>query len=188
MSSSGKGGNNRRKSSRRRDQAPSGSGKNNSHQPRHINRDNDKRQDAARQDAARQGEARRFDESARFDKNRGVFYERPRWTPPKTPSTPLPVPDCPYCGKPIKDISAAISDKNSGEPVHFDCVIARIAESEALEQGDTVTYIGGGRFGIVHFNNPQNLQDFKIKKIFEWEDKENRSEWRRSVSDYYSVT
>jgi hypothetical protein len=98
------------------------------------------------------------------------------------------VPDCPYCGKPITDISSAVSDKNSGEPVHFDCVIARIAESEALEQGDTITYIGGGRFGVVHFNNPQKPQDFEIKKIFEWEDKENRSEWRRSVSDYYSVT
>jgi hypothetical protein len=103
-------------------------------------------------------------------------------------SDPLPAPDCPYCGKPIKDISSAISDKNSGEPVHFDCVINRIAEAEVLEQGDAVTYIGGGRFGIVHFGNPQNPQDFKIKKIFEWEDKENRSEWRRSVSDHYSVT
>ncbi|MDR0624676.1 MAG: hypothetical protein LBG10_09660 [Treponema sp.] len=183
MSSNGRGGNNRRKSSRRRDQFSPGSGKNDGHHSRHINRDND-----SRQDAARPGEARRFGESVRFDKNRGNLYDRPRWTPPKTPSGPLPVPDCPYCGKPIKDISSAISDKNSGEPVHFDCVMARIAESEVLEQGDTVTYIGGGRFGVVRFKNPQNLQDFEIKKIFEWEDKENRAEWRRSISDYYSVT
>jgi hypothetical protein len=104
------------------------------------------------------------------------------------PSGPLPVPDCPYCGKPIQDIASAISDRHSGQPVHFDCIITRIAEGEMLEQGDTVTYIGGGRFGIVHFNNPQNAQGFKIKKILEWEDKENRSEWRRTVSDHYSVT
>jgi hypothetical protein len=181
--SSGRGGNNRRRSSRRRDQASSGSGKNDGRQPRHISRAQDNPQDAARA-----GEAGRFGESARFEKNRGTLYERPRWSPPQTPSAPLPAPDCPYCGKPIKDISAAVSDKNTGEPVHFDCVLTRIAESEALGQGDTVTYIGGGRFGIVHFNNPQNPQNFEIKKIFEWEDKENRAEWRRSISDYYSVT
>jgi hypothetical protein len=183
MSSSGRGGNNRRRSSRRRDQSPAGSGKNDGYQSRRGNRENDNRQDAARP-----ADARRLGESARFEKNRGNFYERPRWTPPQMLSDPLPAPDCPYCGKPIKDISSAISDKNSGEPVHFDCVINRIAEAEVLEQGDAVTYIGGGRFGIVHFGNPQNPQDFIIKKIFEWEDKENRSEWRRSVSDHYSVT
>jgi hypothetical protein len=181
--SSGRGGNNRRKSSRRRDQAAPGSGKNDSSQVRHTNRGNENWQDAARP-----GDARRSAESVRFDKKRGNFFERPRWSPPQTPSDPLPVPDCPYCGKPIKDISSAISDKNSGEPVHFDCIIARIAEGEVLDQGDAVAYIGGGRFGIVHFTNPQNSQEFKIKKILEWEDKENRAEWRRSVSDHYSVT
>jgi hypothetical protein len=124
----------------------------------------------------------------RFDKNRGALYDRPRWSPPPLSSEPLPVPDCPYCGRPIKDLSTALADKNSGQPVHFDCVIARIAEGEILEQGDAVTYIGGGRFGIVHFNNPQNTQDFNIKKILEWENKENRSEWRKVVSDHYSVT
>jgi hypothetical protein len=103
-------------------------------------------------------------------------------------SEPLPAPDCPFCGRPVKDISAAITDKTSGQPVHFDCVIARIAQGEVLEQGDTITYIGGGRFGIVHFNKPPNTQDFKIKKILEWEDKENRAEWRKLVSDHYSVT
>jgi hypothetical protein len=105
------------------------------------------------------------------------------------------MPDCPYCGKPIKDISSAISDINSGEPVHFDCVINRISEAEVLERGDAVTYIGGGRFGVVHFNRspespkkPENAQNFKIKKILEWENKENRADWRKSVSDHYSAT
>jgi hypothetical protein len=108
---------------------------------------------------------------------------------------PFPVPDCPYCGKPIKDLAAALSDKDSGAAVHFDCVIARLAENETLEKGDAVTYIGGGRFGIVHFNNPADFQGrsldprkFTIKKVFEWEDKENRAEWRKFVADHYSVT
>jgi hypothetical protein len=100
----------------------------------------------------------------------------------------LPVPDCPYCGKPIRDISQAIGDRESGAPVHFDCVAARIAGSETLESGDSVTYIGGGRFGIVHFNDPGDPQRFRIKKILEWEDKENRPEWRGNISDRYSLT
>ncbi|MDR1899077.1 MAG: hypothetical protein LBQ55_03620 [Treponema sp.] len=132
--------------------------------------------------------ARIFDERNGGDRNRAGFYDRPRWTPPLRPAGPLPSPDCPYCGEPIRDISQAVTDRGSGAPVHFDCVIARIAEGEALEDGDSVTYIGGGRFGIVHFNNPGELQRFRIKKVLEWEDKENRAEWRRDISDHYSLT
>lgn len=124
----------------------------------------------------------------KLEKKRGGLYERPRWTPPVVPSQPMPVPDCPWCGKPIKDLSAAVADKVSGEPVHFDCVIARISEGEILKTGDVISYIGGGRFGIIHYNNPPDTRDFSIIKIFEWENKDNRSEWRRSVSDYFSVT
>ena len=114
--------------------------------------------------------------------------ERPVWTPPKLRTEPMPVPECPYCGKPIRELSMAISDKNSGKPIHFDCIISRISENEVLEKGDSVSYIGGGRFGIIHYNNPSNPQSFVIKKIFEWEIKENRAEWRQTVSDHFSVT
>jgi hypothetical protein len=128
----------------------------------------------------------------RYDKNRGVIYDRPKWTAPKLSIDPIPVPDCPYCGKPIKDLSAAFADKNSGAAVHFDCVIARIAENERLDKGDAVTYIGGGRFGIVHFpdlpGRSPDSRKFTIKKIFEWENKENRSEWRKFIADHYSLT
>ncbi|MDR1575216.1 MAG: hypothetical protein LBS37_04345 [Treponema sp.] len=124
----------------------------------------------------------------KLEKKRGGFYERPRWTPPVPASKPLPAPNCPWCGKPINDIAAAVADKVSGEPVHFDCVIARISEGETLKSGDVISYIGGGRFGIIHYNNPPDTRDFVITKIFEWENKDNRSEWRRSVGDCFSVT
>jgi hypothetical protein len=124
----------------------------------------------------------------KLERARGSLYERPRWKAPVLSSAPIPVPDCPWCGKPIKDISAAIADKTSGEPVHFDCVLARIGEGEILETGDAVSYIGGGRFGVIHFNNLPDTRDFNIKKIFEWENKEDRSEWRQSLSDHFSVT
>jgi hypothetical protein len=123
----------------------------------------------------------------RSERNPALLFDRPKWVPPQMSAEPIPQADCPYCGKPIRDISAAIADKNSGVPVHFDCVIARLAEGEMLEPGDAVTYIGGGRFGVVQFPNPQDTRNFKIKKIFEWEDKENRADWRRNISDHYSV-
>jgi len=148
--------------------------------------------------------------------DRVSFVERPKWIPPKANTEPLPVSECLWCGKPIRDISSAIADKDTGDPVHFDCVAARIAFGEKLEKGDTIAYIGAGRFGIVNFGsagassrfspdgssqdsgkseNPSEVQNhttanrgFIIKKIIEWENKEKRAEWRSVICDHYSVT
>jgi hypothetical protein len=114
--------------------------------------------------------------------------ERPRWTAPVPSSNPASTPDCPWCGKQITDITAAITDKDSGLPVHFDCVIERITSMETLEPNDSICYIGGGRFGILHYNNPPDTRDFVIKKILEWELKETNTKWRRPFSEYFSVT
>ena len=115
------------------------------------------------------------------------MHDRPRWTPSRLPVEPLPVPDCPWFGKPIKDLAAAMTDRETGRPVHFYCVLARLVEGEILERGDTISYIGGGRFGVVHPGIVQNQKGFSIKKIFEWE-KDSRAEWRSVVSDRYSET
>jgi len=95
---------------------------------------------------------KRGNENVRGDKF--SYFERPKWNPPNLSTDPLPVSDCPWCGKPIRDMSSAIADKDSGYPVHFDCVTARIAFGERLEKGDSVAYIGGGRFGVVSFGSP----------------------------------
>jgi len=129
-----------------------------------------------------------MDGNGKFEKKRGGFFERPKWVPPKPPALSLPSVSCAWCGKPIKEMSMAISEPVSGKPVHFDCAINRIIEEEVLEKGDTVSYIGGGRFGIIHYNNPPDIRDFKIRKVLEWENKENRSEWRVAISDYFTIT
>ncbi|MCL2180232.1 MAG: hypothetical protein FWB83_03805 [Treponema sp.] len=129
-----------------------------------------------------------FSGEVKNDKSRLVQNDRPRWTAPELPTNPITTPDCKWCGKPIKDITTAICDKETGHPVHFDCVIERIINMENLETNDNVCYIGGGRFGIVHYNNPPDMRDFTIKKIFEWENKDSNSEWRKPISEYYSIT
>ena len=117
-----------------------------------------------------------------------VQQERSRWSAPVLPVNPITTPDCHWCKKPITDITTAISDKETGFPVHFDCVLESISGSEKLENNDTICYIGGGRFGVVHYNNPPDIRDFTIKKIFEWEVKDHIYEWRSPISEYFSIT
>ena len=124
----------------------------------------------------------------KFEKKRGLQYDRPKWIPPKPPALSLPEVSCTWCDKPIKDLATAICEPDTGNPVHFDCVMNSIAEKEFLEAGDTVSYIGGGRFGIINYSNFPDTKSFKIKKIFEWEVRENRSEWRIAMCEHFSVT
>jgi len=168
MSGSGKGGNNRKNRQRfsgRRDDSQ-----------KHLKKYN---QTNAHEDLFFDGKT---------EKNKLSMYDRPKWTTPELPANPITTPDCPWCGKKINDITTSISDKDTGLPVHFDCVLARIAETEKLEANDSVCYIGGGRFGIIHYNNPPETKGFTIKKIFEWEAKDAVSEWRRPISEYFSIT
>jgi hypothetical protein len=164
MSGSGKGGNNRR----------------------------NRQRFSGRKDEAQKHERKKHGDNlfaeGKFEKTRVNLYERSRWTAPKLPVDPIPGPDCPWCGKPIKDVASALSEKDTGLPVHFDCVLARIYKTESLENNDIICYIGGGRFGIVHYNNPPDTRDFRIKKVLEWENKDTRQEWRSFISDHYSVT
>jgi len=124
----------------------------------------------------------------KFSKKRVGTVDRPKWTPPKAPPINLPPVLCIWCEKPIREFSSAISDPETGKSVHFDCVIKRIAEREKLEKGDTVGYIGGGRFGVINFSNPQDMKKFRIRKIFEWENKEIRAEWRAALCEHFSTT
>ncbi len=133
-------------------------------------------------------DGKKRDNQVRYDKQKGIILERPKWMPPKISRDPLPQLECSVCGKSIKDISLALAEKPDGKPVHFDCVIAHILSREKMEKGDIVTYIGGGRFGIVHFDSPHDHRKFKIKKIFEYEEKDARADWRVTLADRYSIT
>ncbi|MDR0452109.1 MAG: hypothetical protein LBH15_03620 [Treponema sp.] len=171
MSGNTKGGNNRRKPFKRRDRIGDEVSGRNSWQDNFSKK-------GRRQEAVFSG----------FKPAGPSHVDRPKWTPVKLPAAPLAVHDCPVCGKPIKDISSALTDRASGSPAHFDCILGKVADNEIRERGDVISYLGGGRFGIVHYANPHDVKGFKIKKIIEWEDKENRADWRKTIADRFSVT
>jgi hypothetical protein len=173
MSGNGRGGSNRRKPFRRRDHT----GDETAASGRNSWQDNFPRK------------GRKQETEFSGSRSAGTSHpDRPKWTPVKLPQVPVGVHDCPICGKPIKDISSALTDKVSGNPAHFDCVLGKVADREIREKGDVISYLGGGRFGIVHYANPHDARGFKIKKIIEWEDKENRADWRKTIADRFSVT
>lgn len=95
-------------------------------------------------------------------------------------------PVCEHCGMPIADMSTAIENRKSGNPIHFDCALSILSQEEKLSDGDRITYIGQGRFGIVYFANPHDMKHFSIKKTIDWENKDKKPLWRDQMADLYS--
>lgn len=95
-------------------------------------------------------------------------------------------PICSMCGKTITEISTALADKKTGEPLHFDCVLDLISKSETLKENEKITYIGQGRFAVVLIPNSDEPRNFTIQKIIEWEPKDKTYEWRSEFSAAYS--
>jgi len=124
----------------------------------------------------------------KFIRKRAGNVNRPKWAAPEAPALALPALACVWCEKPIRELSTAVCDPETGKAGHFDCAVNRLAETERLDKDDKVIYIGSGRFGVIGFANPQNPKKFKIKKVLEWETAETRSEWRVNLCDHFSVT
>lgn len=93
---------------------------------------------------------------------------------------------CPLCNQPITDLASAMTDKESGSPVHFDCALEKVKSQEPTGENEKIAYIGQGRFAVIFFENPRDQRHFTIKKIIEWEDREQKAEWRDEISGLYS--
>lgn len=93
---------------------------------------------------------------------------------------------CPICNAAITDIASAMSDKASGKPAHFECILEKVKSAEQIGENEKISYIGQGRFGVLYFENPRDQRHFTIKKIIEWEDREHKAEWRDELSGLYS--
>lgn len=94
---------------------------------------------------------------------------------------------CEICGETIDDLANAISNKGSDNPVHFDCVISKLNESEKPGMNEKIAYIGQGKFALLHFANPHDQKHFTIRKTIEWEARDaERGSWRNEMAGLFS--
>lgn len=93
---------------------------------------------------------------------------------------------CPKCNQVINDVASAITDKATGKPSHFECVMDEISKNEKLGENEKIAYIGQGRFGVLYYENPRDVRKFTIKKIIEVEDRDAKPTWRNEISGLYS--
>ena len=114
--------------------------------------------------------------------------------------------ECSFCGKPVTDVASALADKTTDKPVHFDCVLNYLAEHETLNDGQSISYIGQGRFAVISSKVPGAAAEtagggvaaagaaaaglpsprFVIERIIEWEPRDKKYEWRANIADAYS--
>ncbi len=85
-------------------------------------------------------------------------------------------PECPVCKKNIRDISAAITENESGSPAHFDCILKKLSENEEIGKQEKVIYLGSGNFGIVKLLNNRK---FEIIKKLNYENADCADSWRK---------
>jgi hypothetical protein len=128
----------------------------------------------------------RQNDRAYFDRRGRGFYNRPKWQPVKRPAEPIPKLLCALCGKPISEPASAVSDAAGENTYHFDCALSQVKKHETLMTGETIAYIGGGRFGVVRFNDP--TKRFTIERIIDWDKQDERLPWRQIIAEHYSRT
>ena len=95
---------------------------------------------------------------------------------------------CDVCGQPITEITQAITDPDTGKPIHFDCAHARILEEETLPERSELIYLGKGTFGIVQFENIRNNKKFTILKTIDFELPTDEDNWRNKVKEEFEKT
>ncbi len=90
-------------------------------------------------------------------------------------------PDCPVCGKPVRELSSALTHKLSRQPAHFDCVVRELRDSNEVAPQEKICYLGGGSFGILEFRPQGSSNRFVIRKRIQYEEKEFPQEWKKPL-------
>lgn len=84
---------------------------------------------------------------------------------------------CHICNEIIEDVTSAISYPGEVEPSHFDCVIKRLRENEAIKEDEKIIYLGSNTFAVVK-ESEYNKREFNIVRKLEIGRPEDREEWR----------
>ena len=56
-----------------------------------------------------------------------------------------------------------------------------------FRENEAISYIGQGRFAVIKYASMVTMKEFTIVRIIEWEDKNQRAEWRGTIADRFSL-
>ena len=76
-------------------------------------------------------------------------HRRGRGRRPRDPE--IEAPQCPLCQKAVRDLTSAITHRESGNPSHFDCILKALRSDNPVQPNEKICYLGKGSFGIVQF-------------------------------------
>jgi hypothetical protein len=164
----------RRRNSRRRHR-PSTAGEAGS--PQSQGQQGERAPQEKEQPGSRRGGPRR-DSSQTLQKGGAGRAPEPR---PARPQVVLPSPDCPLCGKPVRELASALTHRVSRQPAHFDCIVRELRDSTDIAPQEKLCYLGAGSFGILEFRPPGGPSRFVIKKRIQYEEKELPQEWKKPL-------
>jgi hypothetical protein len=106
---------------------------------------------------------------------------RPAEQRPQRREPPLVFPDCPLCGKPVRELSSALTHRVSRQPAHFDCIVRELRDSTEIGPEEKLCYLGGGSFGVLEFRPAGAASRFVIKKRIQYEEKETPQDWKKPL-------
>jgi hypothetical protein len=89
------------------------------------------------------------------------------------------LPDCPICGKQVRELASALTHRVARQPAHFDCVMRELRDANEMAPQEKICYLGGGTFGILEFSPPGGPGRFVIRKRIPYEEKETPQEWKK---------
>jgi hypothetical protein len=118
-------------------------------------------------------------------RRRGRRHQRPsgdrgeRPAPP--PQAPRVFPGCPVCGEPVRELSSALTHRQSGKPAHFDCIVKELREANPLGPQERLCYLGGGTFGVLTWRVEGNPASFVVKRRIPYEDPHAPQEWKKQL-------
>jgi len=90
-------------------------------------------------------------------------------------------PGCPVCGEPVRELSSALTHRQSGQPAHFDCIVKELREANPIGPQERLCYLGGGVFGVLTWKVEGNPASFVIKRRIPYEDPRTPQEWKRQL-------
>jgi hypothetical protein len=134
-----------------------------------------------RREGRRRGSERRREADARRDTAGGGRRDGPPEEVPPRPSAPLVIPDCPVCGKPVRELSSALTHRATRQPAHFDCILQELRQSNEIAADEKVCYLGGGCFGVLEFRSAPGPNRFVIKRRIQYEEKETPQDWKKPL-------